>query len=146
MWRRKGPAGPPGPPGQNGSGSNASSAFGPSGNELVQAVAADPPGGWMVLGAFFFTGTFTSAVLEAIYLVSNPALTGRVRLFDMTAGIPVPGSTLAGTSSTTEVRQVSGNLIASMPTNRIYQFQAEATGGSASTDFVEVREAKLIIS
>lgn len=144
MWRRKGPAGPPGPQGPAGGGSNASSAFGPSGNELVQAVSVTP--GWTVLGAFFFTGTFTSAVLEAIYLVSNPALTGRVRLFDMTAGIPVPGSTLAGTSSTIEVRQVSGNLIASMPINRIYQFQAEATGGNADTDFVEVREAKLIIS
>jgi len=112
----------------------------------VQAVATDPPGGWTVIGAFYFTGTFTSAVLEAIMLVSNPVLTGTVRLFDMTAGIPVPGSTLAGTSSTTEVRQVSGNLIAAMPVNRIYQFQAEATGGSADTDFVEIREAKLIIS
>jgi hypothetical protein len=146
MWRRKGPAGPPGPPGTSGGGTNAASSFGPSGQEFVQAVAADPPGGWTVIGAFYFTGVFTSAVLEAIYLVSNPLLTARVRLFDMTAGIPVPGSTLAGTSSTIEVRQTSVNLIASMPQNRIYQFQAEAVGGSADTDFVEIREAKLIIS
>lgn len=143
MWRRKGPAGPPGPPG-SGSGSSVASAFGPSGQELVQAVAATP--GWTVIGAFFFTGVFTSAVLESILLVSKPTLTGRVRLFDLTAGIPVPGSTLTGTSSTIEVRRTSVNLIASMPQNRIYQFQAEATGGSASDEFVEVREAKLIIA
>ncbi len=146
MWRKIGPAGGPGPQGPAGGGTNSSSGFGPSGQDLVQAVATDPPGGWTVIGAFFYTvASFTTATYEAIALVSNAALVGSVRLFDQTAGIPVPGSTLS-TSSLTEVRLTSGNLFASLTSGHIYQFQAEATGGSASTDFIEVREAKLIVS
>jgi len=122
--------------------------FGP-GAGLVQAVATDPPGGWTVLspGAFVFendaTDPFDSATFQVVALVSNTALVGSIRLFDVTDGVPVATSVLT-TSSGTDVVLTTGDILGDLIDGHLYQFQAEATGGSASTDVVVVRSALLI--
>lgn len=109
---------------------------------IVMGVALTP--GWDVVSAFYLATAFTSPVaFEGIMLVSQGALVARARLYDPTAGAAVAGSTLAGTSSLSDVRQVTGDLSAAMPAGRIYQVQFECTGGALPADFGTLRSAKL---
>jgi hypothetical protein len=88
----------------------------------------------------WFDSIPASVILEAILLVSQGALTGRVHLYDTVAAAVVTGSTVT-TTSTTDSRQVSGNIAGALTAGRIYQFRAECTGGNTQPDFAVVRYA-----
>lgn len=106
----------------------------------VQGVAATP--GWEVVSAFYLEDAQATLILNAIMLVSQAGLIGRVRIYDLTAGAAVAGSTLALPVSTlTDTRLTSGNLGAAMPAGRIYQIQIECTGGATVADFATLRSA-----
>lgn len=102
----------------------------------VQGVAATP--GWNVLGAFELEQAFSRLRLDVMHFVSAGPLTSRVRLFDLTAGAEVAGSSLS-TSAASETRQTSGDLASLVTVGNTYQLQAECTGGAAPTDFSVVR-------
>ncbi len=106
----------------------------------VQAVAATP--GWEVVAAFYFAAAPPATVLEAIMLVSQGLLTGRVRIYDTVAAAVVAGSTLS-TSSTSDARLVTADIAGVLVAGRIYQLQVECTGGTTLDDFVVLRSASL---
>lgn len=110
------------------------------GQHSVKGVAATP--GWEVVGAIWLTAVPSSIALEAIMLVTQAALTGRVQLYDTVAVAAVAGSTLS-TGSTTDVRLLSGTLAGALVTGRIYQLRIECTGGSLITDEAVLRSARL---
>ncbi len=103
----------------------------------IPAVAADP--GWRVLGAFFLPIS-SSARVELIGSVSNVILTLTVRLFDMTTGAPVSGSTVQ-VVTTTDDRELSG--VFQLLGGHLYQFQAEVTGAAGTAYFGKVKSASL---
>lgn len=113
----------------------------------VQGVSATP--GWQVLepGGFEWSNalsdSYVSAFFRVVALVTDASLTGRIRLFDQTAGVEVATSVLS-TSSTTDVVLTSANILANLIDGHTYQFQAEATGGVADAGFIFVRSAILI--
>jgi hypothetical protein len=104
-------------------------------SDPIPGVAATP--GWQVIGAFFFPFTF-DVRLDVIALVSDPSLTVRVRLFDMTTAEPVSGAT-AQTTSQTSARALSG--VVSLQGNRVYEIQAECTGAAGDDFFAIVQNA-----
>lgn len=113
----------------------------------VQGVAATP--GWTVLepGAFLWSNAlsdpYVQAIFRAILLVTDASMTGRVRLFDVTAGVPVATSVVSS-SSLTDVTQTTANILGDLVDGHLYQFQAEATGTADGSAFVFVRSAVLI--
>lgn len=106
----------------------------------VQAVAATP--GWEAVAAFYFAAAPPATLLEAIMLVSQALLTGSVRIYDTVAAAVVAGSTLS-TSSTSDVRLVTGDLSGVLLPGRVYQLQVECTGGVTLNDFAVLRSASL---
>lgn len=99
--------------------------------------------GWIIIAEFDLDVMPVSAILDGIMLVSDVALTGRLKLFDVTGVIDVPGSTLATVSLTGE-RLTSGDLVASLVVGRRYQIQAECTGGGGNSNWAVVRYATLV--
>lgn len=87
----------------------------------------------------------SGAVLEGIVLVSQGALTGHLKLYDVTAGADVAGSPLS-TSSLTGARLTSGDLTALLVAGRRYQIIAECTGGVTVSDWAVIRYATLVPS
>jgi hypothetical protein len=113
-------------------------------NETIAGVVATP--GWNVITEFDLdTLPSQGAILDGIVLVSGVALTGRLRLYDVTGAAAVAGSTLSTVSLTGE-RIASADLTAVLVAGRRYQIQAECTGGSAPTDWAVVRYATVIPS
>jgi hypothetical protein len=112
-------------------------------NETIPSVAATP--GWIIISEFDLDALPASAVLDGIMLVSQAALTGRLRLYDVTGAAAVAGSTLSTVSLTGE-RLTSADLAAALVLNRRYQIQAECTGGVAPSDWAVVRYATVIPS
>jgi hypothetical protein len=113
----------------------------------VQGVPATP--GWTVLepGGFMFSNalsdTYVQAFFRAMFLVTDATLTGSVRLFDVTAGIPVATSVVSS-SSLTDVVVTSADILGDLVDGHLYQFQAEAAGAAADAGFIFVRSATLI--
>ena len=112
-------------------------------NQQIAGVAATP--GWVVIAEFDLDTLPASALLDGILLVSQVALTGRLRLYDVTGAAAVAGSTLSTVSLTGE-RLTSADLAGVLVLGRRYQIQAECTGGAAPTDWVVVRYATLLPS
>jgi hypothetical protein len=101
----------------------------------IESVAATP--GWHVIGAFPMP--LTSALhLEMIGLVSGAGLTLRARFFDLTANAPVAGSDVSLTA--TVDTKVNGPTV-ELTGGRVYQIQAEVTGGGDPEEFGTVRMA-----
>lgn len=118
---------------------------------VIPAVAATP--GWQVVSAFYTDKAPTAIALDAILLLSNAALVGRVRLWDTglnAAGAlvgvaqQVPGALLTFTNNVIDNRQVTADISAGMVISRIYQLQVEGTGGAASTDFAVLRSGRMV--
>lgn len=120
-----------------GGGGSIDAVLGPTGQQLVQGVAATP--GWAVIGGIYVPKVPGAAFFEAVLLVSQAALTGRVRLYDPALAAAVAGSTLSSTSITDD-RQVSADIAAALAI-KYYQVEAECTGGAAPTDAAIVRYA-----
>ena len=113
-------------------------------NETIPGVAATP--GWTIIAEFDLDELpVNGAVLDGIALVSQVALTGRLRLYDVTGAAAVAGSTLSTVSLTGE-RLASADLTAVLVAGRRYQIQAECTGGAAASDWAVVRYATLVSS
>jgi hypothetical protein len=113
-----------------------------SANDTVPGVAVAP--GWNILAEFDLDVLpVAGAVLDGIMLVSGVALTGELRLYDVTGAAAVAGSTLT-TVSLTGQRMTSGDLTAVLVAGRRYQIQSEVTGGGAAADFGIVRYCTLI--
>lgn len=120
------------------------------GRGVVQAVAATP--GWDVIGSFFYgVKPIRPVKLAAIMVVSKIFLTGRVRLFGPIDGpepaIVVAGSTLvtpASPDNISQTRQISGELKDLLIAKRVYQYQAECTGGALVDDWLKVEPAALV--
>ena len=91
----------------------------------IPVVPATP--GWYVVGAFYLPIS-VRAKLEAIGLVSVAGSELHVRLVDAATATPVSGSDVTITSSTVDVRAVSGAV--DLEGGKVYQFQAEAIGAS----------------
>lgn len=104
----------------------------------ILAVAATP--GWYVVGAFQMTAT-AKARLELIGSVSDASLVLRARLFDVALGEPVSGST-AQLSTVVDSRALSGMFSLAGP--KLYQIQAEVTGGSGDDKFGVMKSASLV--
>lgn len=116
-------------------GSTGSSIFGPTGEQTVQGVAATP--GWVVIGGIQVDKVPSPAIFEAVMLVSQAALTGRIRLYNLIAAGAVAGSTLS-TSATVDTLVQSADL-SGVLSAQFYQVEAECTGGVAPSDLVSVR-------
>lgn len=110
------------------------------GQQNIPGVAVTP--GWTVLAEFDLDVLPPDAVLDAIALVSQLALTCNIKLYDVTLGVDVPGSTLTTTSLTGE-RVTSGDLAASLVEGNRYQIWGECVGGALVSDFAVVRYAVL---
>lgn len=108
---------------------------------VVQGVAATP--GWEVIESFYVGTVPPSIALESVLLVSTALLTGRVQIYDTVAGAAVAGSVLSS-ALTTDDRQISAELVAGFVAGRIYQLQAECTGGATLGDFVVHRSSRLL--
>ena len=106
----------------------------------VPGVLATP--GWTVIGAFVHTGA--TSRLQAMVLVSQAALTARVRLYGPIGGAPaeVAGSLLSSVSTDEELVQ-SANLGSVLVRGQTYQVQVECTGGDLVTDFAVARYAQM---
>ena len=129
------------PGGGSGPGAPVGGAYYVGGLDSIAGVAVSP--GWNVLTEFDLDAPLpSSAVLDAIALVSNAALSCVVRLYDVTGGAPIVGSSLT-TVSLTGQRLTSVDLIGLLVAGRRYQIQAECTGGAAPADFAVVRYAVL---
>lgn len=107
----------------------------------VAGVAATP--GWVVLSSFKLRNTTNRLALEACLNVSQGALTTKVRLYDTVGAAAVAGSTLTSTSTTVEYK-TSADLASALTAERIYQIEAECTGGALATDF-SVVSAGLVV-
>ena len=105
--------------------------------QAVPAVTATP--GWFVVGAFRMRVTMR-VLLSAIVSVSNTALTLRGRLFDMTAGVPVP--VFLSTGGMVDAYVQSG--AAELRGGHVYQMQVEVVGGSGEEFFGSVKNVGLI--
>ena len=120
------------------------------GRGLVQGVAATP--GWEVIGSFFYgVKPIRPVKLAAVLVVSKIALTGRVRLFGPIDGpenpVAVAGSTVttpASPDNINQTRQLSSELKDLLIAQRVYQYQAECTGGALLDDWVNVQPAMLV--
>lgn len=99
--------------------------------------------GWIIIAEFDLDVLPDSAVLDGIMLVSDVALTGQLKLFDVTGSADVAGSTLTTVSLTGE-RLTSGDLVASLVVGRRYQIQAQCTGGGGDSNWAVVRYATLV--
>jgi hypothetical protein len=111
--------------------------------QVVPGVASTP--GWTVVGDYFYVAG--AVKLEFIALPSNAAITCRAKLFDPIANADVAGSILTvGPGVTADTRQISGNVAAGMPPNRLYQIEVEATGGATQGDFCTMRTARVLES
>ena len=110
-------------------------------NETIPGVVATP--GWIIIAEFDLDVLPASAVLDGIVLVSQGVLVGRLKLYDVTGGADIAGSTLS-TSSLTGARLTTADLVALLVQGRRYQIQAECTGGAAVSDWAVVRYATLI--
>lgn len=124
--------------GSGGGSGSVAAVLGPTGQQQVQGVAATP--GWTVVGGIYVPEVPAISLFEAVFLVSQALLTGRVRLYDPVAAAAVAGSTLTSVS-TTDDRQVSADIAAVLVANTYYQVEAECTGGALVTDIVVVRYA-----
>lgn len=109
-------------------------------NAIIPGVAATP--GWTVISEFDLEFATSQQRLDAIMLVSNGALTGNMRLYDVTGAAVVAGSALT-TVSLTGARITSGDLSSVLTAGNRYQIQAECVGGAAPADFGIVRYATL---
>jgi hypothetical protein len=89
----------------------------------TQIPSFDVTPSWQVVGAFFLP-LDGAARLDAIGSVSEAGLTVRVRLFDLTTGLPVPGEAVITTTTPTRARGPRVDLTG----QRTYQIQAECTG------------------
>lgn len=99
--------------------------------------------GWIIIAEFDLDVLPASAVLDGIMLVSTAALTGRIKLYDVTGVADVPGSTLSTTSLTGE-RLTSADFVASLVVGHRYQIQAQCTGGGSGGDWAVVRYATVV--
>lgn len=106
-------------------------------NQQIPGVASPPA--WVVIGAFYMPLEATT-VLEAVASVSNAGLAVKLRLFDVGAAAPVSGSDTAETSSTTDVRIVSGAFL--VPGGKVYQYQAQCIGSTSENAII--RSAQLV--
>lgn len=107
--------------------------------QYIDAVAATP--GWYVIGGFTMPASADVRV-DLLGAVSDVSLAARVRLYCVSAGSvgPVSGSE-AQLGTLADSQAFSG--IVSLVAGRIYQFQAEVTGGSGAGLFGVVRRATL---
>lgn len=96
------------------------------GRAVVDAVSDTP--GWTTIGAFFMPFSI-EAMLEIIGFVSDPALTLRARVFDLTTAAVVSGST-ASTTASSDARARSG--VVAFVAGHLYQVQAEVIGDSGA--------------
>lgn len=94
-------------------------------NKSIPAVSASP--GWHVVGSFRVP-VEAKGRLDVVGIVSSGSLTMRVRLFDLTTAGVVAGSLSELASATVDTYARSGTFV--IPGGRLYQVQAEVTGGA----------------
>jgi len=107
--------------------------------QYIDAVAATP--GWYVIGGFTMPAT-ADLRTDVMGSVSDANLQERVRLYCVSPGSvgPVSGSE-ATLNSLTDIQAFSG--VVTLTAGRVYQFQAEVTGGAGAGLFGSVRRATL---
>lgn len=108
-----------------------------SGQRTLQAVAATP--GWYVVDEFPLARS-VSAGLDVLGLVSAAGLTMRVRLFDVTTASVVGG---VGVTITATAATRAQSARAALTGGRVYQLQAEVTGGTGDGNFGVLQQAAL---
>lgn len=101
----------------------------------IESVATTP--GWHVIGAFKMP-TSAELRLELIGFVSGAGLTLRARFFDVTAGAPVASSEASITATTDTIAL---GPVVTLTGGRLYQIQAECTGGGAPSQVATIRAA-----
>lgn len=103
----------------------------------ILAVSSEP--GWYVLGTFFLPQS-CQATLEIQGCVSDPSLTLKARLFDMSTAQGVSGCLVSGNPLTvTRMRSGLVNLTGA----RSYQVQAECLGGVDDGLFAVISDATI---
>ncbi len=102
----------------------------------VPGVAASP--GWTVIGSFHLP-LDGDARLDVLGFVSSGGLTARVRLFDLTSLVPVPGEVVVSALSTTRTLGPRVTLSG----GRNYQIQAECTGATGADKFAVIETVSL---
>ena len=98
-----------------------------SSSQPIPSQTTEP--GWYVIGAFYLPEALSNATVEAIGGISDVSVTLTVRLFSLGTVSEVTNSRVTITSIP-DVRAVS-SVIASLPTNTVYQVQAQAISASA---------------
>lgn len=104
--------------------------------QTIPSYIEDPS--WQVIGAFFLPLTGDARV-DALGSVSENGLTLKVRLFDLTTLLPVPGEVvIVSTSPTRALGPVVG-----LTGGRSYQIQAMCTGGNSTSKFATLDTVSL---
>lgn len=113
--------------------------FAGTNNDPIQGGA-----GWIVIAEFDLDTLPPSAILDAIALVSNVALTVDLKVFKVTAPPGDVAGSAISTTSLTGGRITSGDFVAALVLGSRYQIQARCTGGSTAADWAVVRYATVV--